>query len=139
MEDIGRLHGAALGFLEPEAVVTSEPEVLLILALAGAVQLFWPYLVRLLAHSNSGLGLTRREIEVLSCVAGGGTNAEIGALLGIAPGTVKKHLDRIYEKLGVGTRTEAVLTAIGLPHAWEVTLGSGGVRSRGPFVGRKAR
>lgn len=138
MEDTGRRDGAALGFLEPEAVVTKEPEVLFVLALAGAVQFFWPYVVRLLGHSNPGLGLTRREIEVLACVAGGRTNAEIGALLGIAPGTVKKHLDRIYEKLGVGTRTEAVLAAIGLPHAWEVTRGSDGSPPR-PFVSGKAR
>jgi DNA-binding CsgD family transcriptional regulator len=118
MEHFGRLDGEALSYLQPEAVVTSEPEVLFVLALAGALQLFRPYLVRLLAHSNSGLGLTRREIEVLSCVAGGRTNAETGSLLGIAPGTVEKHLDRIYEKLGVGTRTEAVLAAIGLPNVW---------------------
>jgi DNA-binding CsgD family transcriptional regulator len=140
MEHSGRLDGEALGYVEPEAVIRSEPEVLFILALAGVVQLLRPYLVRLLAHSNSGLGLTRREIEILCWVAAGRTNAETGAILGIAPGTVKKHLDRIYEKLGVGTRTEAAIAAIGVPYAWAVRRGSGGpaAAAAGP-LGREKR
>jgi DNA-binding CsgD family transcriptional regulator len=81
--------------------------------LAGVLELLRPYLLRLATHSNSALGLTRREIEVLAWVAGGKTNAETAELLSIAPGTVKKHLDHIYQKLGVGTRTEAVATAMG--------------------------
>jgi DNA-binding CsgD family transcriptional regulator len=94
-------------------LVLSEPEILFVLALAGPVQLLRPTLVVLLAHSNSALGLTRREIEVLAW--GCKTNAETAELLLIAPGTVKKHLDHIYKKLGVGTRTEAVVTAMGIP------------------------
>jgi DNA-binding CsgD family transcriptional regulator len=67
--------------------------------------------------------LTRRELEVLAWVAGGKTNAETAEFLSIAPGAVKKHLDHIYEKLGVGTRTEALVMAMGhaLPRrAWSV-------------------
>jgi DNA-binding CsgD family transcriptional regulator len=52
--------------------------------------------------------LTRREAEILAWVERGKTNAEIAQILWIAPGTVKKHLDNIYEKLGVRTRTAAV-------------------------------
>jgi DNA-binding CsgD family transcriptional regulator len=52
--------------------------------------------------------LTRREREVLAWVERGKTNAEIAQILWIAPGTVKKHLDNVYEKLGVRTRTAAV-------------------------------
>jgi DNA-binding CsgD family transcriptional regulator len=104
----------SLGHLDPEALGALEPETLFVLALIGLQQLLAPpYLVALLAHS-AALELTRREIEVLAWVAVGKTNAETAELLSIAPGTVKKHLDHIYDKLGVGTRTEAVVTAMGI-------------------------
>jgi DNA-binding CsgD family transcriptional regulator len=115
MGNLGRLDPEALGALEPEALAASQPEILFALAFASLVQLLRPYLIPLLVHSNSALGLSRREIEVLSCVAGGKTNAETAELLSIAPGTVKKHLDHIYTKLGVGTRTEAVVMTMGNP------------------------
>jgi DNA-binding CsgD family transcriptional regulator len=53
-------------------------------------------------------GLTRREREVLELVAEGRTNAEVARMLWISPGTVRKHLENAYEKLGVHTRTGAV-------------------------------
>ena len=56
-------------------------------------------------------GLTPREREVLELVAEGKTNAEIAALLWISPGTVRRHLENIFEKLGVHTRTAAVAAA----------------------------
>jgi DNA-binding CsgD family transcriptional regulator len=120
MESLGLLDAEALGAFVPEALDFSEPEILFVLALAGLVQLLRPYLVLLLTRSYSALGLTRREIEVLAWVAGGKTNAETAQLLSIAPGTVKKHLDHIYAKLGVGTRTEAVVRAMGIPPPVEV-------------------
>jgi DNA-binding CsgD family transcriptional regulator len=52
--------------------------------------------------------LTAREREILDLVADGGTNAEIAERLWVSPGTVRKHLDNIYAKLGVHTRTAAV-------------------------------
>jgi DNA-binding CsgD family transcriptional regulator len=55
--------------------------------------------------------LTRREREIVDQLAQGRSNAEIAALLTIAPTTVRKHLENIYAKLGVNTRTAAV-TAI---------------------------
>jgi DNA-binding CsgD family transcriptional regulator len=54
-------------------------------------------------------GLTLREREILSLVAGGGTNAQIASRLWVAPSTVKKHLEHVYEKLGVGGRTAAAM------------------------------
>jgi DNA-binding CsgD family transcriptional regulator len=54
-----------------------------------------------------GRGLTPREAEVLGWVARGKTNVEIGAVLFISPLTVRKHLENIFEKLGVRTRTAA--------------------------------
>jgi DNA-binding NarL/FixJ family response regulator len=53
------------------------------------------------------LALTQRESEVLYWVVKGKTNRDIGDILGASPATVKKHLERIYEKLGVETRTAA--------------------------------
>jgi CheY-like chemotaxis protein/DNA-binding CsgD family transcriptional regulator len=51
--------------------------------------------------------LTLRESEVLYWVAKGKTNRDIGDILGSSPATVKKHLERVYQKLGVETRTAA--------------------------------
>jgi DNA-binding response OmpR family regulator/DNA-binding CsgD family transcriptional regulator len=51
--------------------------------------------------------LTLREAEVLYWVAKGKTNRDIGDILGSSPATVKKHLERVYVKLGVETRTAA--------------------------------
>jgi ATP/maltotriose-dependent transcriptional regulator MalT len=55
------------------------------------------------------LGLTEREAEVLGWIAQGKSNDETAALLGICSQTIKKHLERIYDALGVGNRTEAAL------------------------------
>lgn len=52
--------------------------------------------------------LTAREREIVELVAEGKTNAQIGEQLWIAPSTVKKHLEHVYEKLGVRRRAAAV-------------------------------
>ncbi len=51
--------------------------------------------------------LTPREIDVLNWVAKGKTNRDIGEILGMSPRTVNKHLEHIYVKLGVETRSAA--------------------------------
>jgi len=53
--------------------------------------------------------LTPREADVMKWVACGKTDADIAVLLAISPRTVHKHLEHIYEKLGVETRTAAVM------------------------------
>jgi DNA-binding NarL/FixJ family response regulator len=58
--------------------------------------------------------LSARETEVLTLVARGSTNAEIGRALYISEATVKTHLLRAFGKLGVSDRTAAVTTAIEL-------------------------
>jgi DNA-binding CsgD family transcriptional regulator len=55
--------------------------------------------------------LTDREAEILELVAAGLTNAGIAERLWISPGTVKKHLENVYAKLGVANRTAAVTAA----------------------------
>ena len=57
--------------------------------------------------------LTTREAEVLYWVIKGKTNRDIGDILGSSPMTVKKHLERVYSKLGVETRTAAAGMAMG--------------------------
>jgi DNA-binding response OmpR family regulator/DNA-binding CsgD family transcriptional regulator len=52
-------------------------------------------------------GLTAREAEVLYWVVKGKINRDIGDILGTSPMTVKKHLERVFAKLGVETRTAA--------------------------------
>lgn len=55
--------------------------------------------------------LTRRESQVLTLLSDGRSNAEIADSLVISENTVKNHVRRLYEKLGVRSRTEAVVRA----------------------------
>jgi DNA-binding CsgD family transcriptional regulator len=54
-------------------------------------------------------GLTTREAEVLAWVARGKTNSEIAIILSVRLRTVKKHMERIFQKLGVENRTAAAV------------------------------
>ncbi|MDD2872776.1 MAG: response regulator [Azoarcus sp.] len=56
--------------------------------------------------------LTGREAEVLYWVIRGKTNRDIGDILGTSPRTVHKHLEHVFEKLGVETRTAAASMAM---------------------------
>lgn len=58
------------------------------------------------------LGLTSREQEILTLIAHGKTNREIGQLLYISTGTVRVHVHAILHKLGARDRTQAALIAI---------------------------
>ena len=81
-------------------------------------ELLRPHLSRIRINAESrrrllpARGLTPREAEVLGWVARGWTNPEIATALFISPQTVRKHLENIFEKLGVGTRTAAAAFAI---------------------------
>ena len=57
--------------------------------------------------------LTAREAEVLYWVAQGKTNRDIGDILGTRPKTITKHLEHVFEKLGVETRTAAAARVLG--------------------------
>ena len=69
------------------------------------------HLATKLAQRVSGETLSGREIEVLKLMAQGKSNKEIGSSLFISEGTVKSHLKRIFPKLGVTSRTEAIANA----------------------------
>ncbi|MBU3068966.1 response regulator [Aestuariicella sp. G3-2] len=58
------------------------------------------------------LSLTVREAEVLHWIASGKTNREIGEILSISPRTVNKHLEQVFQKIGVENRTAAASVAL---------------------------
>ena len=62
-------------------------------------------------RAQSSLGITERERQVLQLLADGRSNKEIAARLGLSPNTVKTHVARLFEKLRVARRTEAILLA----------------------------
>lgn len=80
-------------------------------------ELLRPHLVRMRVNAESRRrmdrirDLTPREAEIVGWVARGKTNEEIAAVLFISPQTVRKHLENIFEKLGVRNRTAAATYA----------------------------
>ena len=54
------------------------------------------------------LGLSPREVEILEALAGGDSNKEMARRLGISPNTVKTHVARVYDKLEVQRRVQAI-------------------------------
>jgi DNA-binding CsgD family transcriptional regulator len=78
------------------------------------LRLVRPHLARLRARWERAPRppqLTKREQDVLELVAQGLTNREVARRLFISPGTVRKHLENVFEKLGVRTRAGAVAAA----------------------------
>jgi DNA-binding NarL/FixJ family response regulator len=59
-----------------------------------------------------GADLTVRDLQVLELLSDGKSNKEVAQILGISDETVKSHLKRLFEKLGVSDRTEAVALAL---------------------------
>jgi DNA-binding NarL/FixJ family response regulator len=71
------------------------------------------------AEAQDRLGaLTARELEVLTCLGLGMSNAEIGLRLGLSETTVKSHVSKVMEKLACSNRTQAAIIAYeaGLVH-----------------------
>ncbi len=64
------------------------------------------------ARLSKVFGLTLREAEVLTWIANGKANRDIGAILNLSPRTINKHLERISRKLGVENRTAAAAMAL---------------------------
>jgi two-component system NarL family response regulator len=71
-----------------------------------------PAIAAKLAERLTRVELTPREMGVLRELVTGKSNKEIAAALGIVEGTVKLHVTRLYEKLGVSNRTEALAVAV---------------------------
>lgn len=62
-------------------------------------------------QAATAVALTPRQTEVLRLLIEGRSNRDIGLELGMAPSTVKTHLAAVFERLGVNSRTQAVVTA----------------------------
>ncbi len=77
-----------------------------------------PAAIRFTAVGGEGL-LAARELDVVRCVAEGLTNREIAHRLSLREHTVKNYLFRIFDKLGVSSRVEVVLYALGSGAAQE--------------------
>ncbi|HET9143331.1 response regulator transcription factor [Actinophytocola sp.] len=81
-------------------------------AARGETVLAPPVAAKLVGRLRGGRLLTPRETEVLTRIAKGLSNSDIGRALFIGEATVKSHVLRIFDKLGVRDRTAAVTTAI---------------------------
>jgi DNA-binding CsgD family transcriptional regulator len=77
----------------------------------GQILVLRERLTRIPPRLLESLGLTRRQAEVLAWIAQGKANVEIGAILSISPNTVARHVEAIFETLGVQTRTAAAAAA----------------------------
>lgn len=97
IDDARRLHFSLLS-------ATSDSEILFRIAIDG-IDAQAAILRRLYA-------VTVREAEVLLWVAQGKSNRDIGEILGLSPRTVNKHLETIYQKLGVENRASAAIAAV---------------------------
>lgn len=67
--------------------------------------------------------ITLREAEVLYWVTLGKTNRDIGEILGTSPRTINKHLEHVFSKLGVETRTSAAALALSKGRGWRPGTG----------------
>lgn len=119
------------GLTEPEPFVAEIPNERLVIRL---LPVMWDDLFVLSVEEHGPdltvpalehLGLTRREAEVLTLVAQGKTSAAIAEMLAISRRTVETHLEHVYRKLGVVTRTAAVARAFEI-----VERGTGAYRRR---------
>jgi two-component system, NarL family, response regulator len=110
-EDIYRgLHSGARGYLLKDA----KPKELLnaIRLVADGQQYIPPEVGAKLVQRLSNPELSDRELEVLGLMAQGMSNLDIATALFIGESTVKSHVNRIFSKLGVSDRTQAVIVAV---------------------------
>jgi DNA-binding NarL/FixJ family response regulator len=108
---------AADGRLPDEHVSTGDDGQTLVVKYLGPVGLgeemllVQPRAANALNNRLATAALTARETEVLSWIAKGKTNRDVGEILGLSHRTVNKHLEHVFEKLGVETRAAAAALA----------------------------
>jgi DNA-binding NarL/FixJ family response regulator len=122
LEDVsvlGAIHAGAIGYVHKDTDGT-ELRRAVKAAAAGQVQLSPAATQWLLQEmrgdqtaeaSRTAPSLTERELEVLQLLAQGFSNADVSRALGVGDNTVKTHVRNVLAKLGVHSRTQAVLQA----------------------------
>lgn len=108
----GAFEAGAVGYLSKSAPGRELVEAVRAVAAGATVlqqSLVQPLLTR---HVDQAGRLTDRELAVLQLLAEGLHNKQVARRLGISARTVERHCDSVYGKLGVGSRTEAVVRAI---------------------------
>jgi DNA-binding NarL/FixJ family response regulator len=90
---------AALEAVHAGEIVISDPPA----RASAALGLDWP---------GRGEGLTDRESEILALITQGRSNAEVVNLTHLSPNTVKSYIRNVYRKIGVSSRTQAVLWGV---------------------------
>ncbi|TLD68244.1 response regulator transcription factor [Phragmitibacter flavus] len=109
-EIVAALDSGASGYLQKTA---TREELITALRLVASGNRYLPSdLAQRLTHLQTGPTITPREREIIALVAQGSANKEIGAQLGISEDTVKQHVSRILQKLGVKDRAQATAEAI---------------------------
>jgi DNA-binding CsgD family transcriptional regulator len=83
-----------------------------VIDLTGQITLLMEERGRLASRSISEVGLTRRESEILLHIESGKSDAAVATLCGISKRTVQKHVENIFKKLNVETRTAAVRAVV---------------------------
>ncbi|HEX2317159.1 MAG TPA: response regulator transcription factor [Thermomonospora sp.] len=106
----GALQAGAVGYLLKN-LPAAELAQAVRLAHAGVAQLDSSVVSRLASGLPDPVPLTPRETEVLRLIAAGATNREIARRLHVSEGTVKNHISRILQRLGLRDRTQAALYA----------------------------
>jgi DNA-binding NarL/FixJ family response regulator len=113
---VGAVQAGAIGYLLKDTQA-AELRQAIKAAAAGHVQLApaaLPYLLHRIRVPQTPAALTGRESEVLRLLAQGLANKEIARALQVGEDTIKTHVRHILEKLGVQSRTQAVLSAMRL-------------------------
>lgn len=104
------LEAGAAGYLQKSA--SREELITALRRVAEGRRYLPPELEKRLSDLQLGPSITPREREILALVAEGSANKEIGGRLGISEDTVKQHVSRILQKLGVKDRAQATAEAI---------------------------
>ena len=110
-DDLARaLEAGASGIIPKSAANTRLLEA--IRAVAGGKTAVAPEISELISEDPPAPKLTPRQLEILSSITRGLTNSDIARELGIAPDSVKEHINAIFLKIGAANRTEAATIAL---------------------------